>query len=96
MRQDLPSGEIFNITVNEPIRFEEAFRAYVRALRKAVDPETAPTPPPKKNVGIGRPSMTSGAMGAGLKKGALSGSGRLGTQVIDPSFHVQTRQAGFR
>ncbi len=32
MDQDLPSGEIYNVAVNKPIMFEEAFRAYARVL----------------------------------------------------------------
>jgi len=35
MQQDISSGEIYNITVNEPILFEEAFRAYIRVLDRA-------------------------------------------------------------
>jgi len=31
---DLPSCEIFNITINKPILFEEAFTAYLRVLNK--------------------------------------------------------------
>ena len=29
------NGEIFNITVNQPLSYEEAFQAYIRALRRA-------------------------------------------------------------
>jgi dihydroflavonol-4-reductase len=32
MENKLPNGEIFNITVNTPILFEEAFKAYIRVL----------------------------------------------------------------
>lgn len=35
MSVDCPSGEIFNIAVNDPIGFEDAFSAYVRVLRQA-------------------------------------------------------------
>ncbi len=35
MRAELPSGEIFNIAVNEPIAYEEAFQAYLRVLEDA-------------------------------------------------------------
>jgi len=33
--RELPGGEIYNVAVKEPILFEEAFRAYRRALRGA-------------------------------------------------------------
>jgi nucleoside-diphosphate-sugar epimerase len=35
MQRDLPGGEIFNVAGDTPILFEEAFSAYIRALRRA-------------------------------------------------------------
>ena len=35
MTLDLPSGEVFNVAVTDPISFEEAFDAYLRVLAKA-------------------------------------------------------------
>lgn len=35
MQKEISSGQIFNITVNEPILFEEAFQAYIHVLRRA-------------------------------------------------------------
>lgn len=35
MRMAIPSGEIFNIAVNEPIAYEDAFQAYLRVLENA-------------------------------------------------------------
>lgn len=35
MARDHPSGEVFNVCVNDPISFEDAFRAYIRVLGKA-------------------------------------------------------------
>jgi dihydroflavonol-4-reductase len=32
MKMDIPSGQLFNITVNEPILFKEAFKAYIKVL----------------------------------------------------------------
>ena len=33
-QKEIPSGEIFNVTVNQPILFEHAFEAYIRVLRR--------------------------------------------------------------
>lgn len=33
MQKEIPSGEIFNVTVNQPILFDQAFEAYIRVLR---------------------------------------------------------------
>jgi dihydroflavonol-4-reductase len=35
MQKEIPSGEIFNITVNDPILFQDAFQAYIRVLERA-------------------------------------------------------------
>jgi nucleoside-diphosphate-sugar epimerase len=35
MREEIPPGQIFNIAVNEPIAYEEAFEAYLRVLETA-------------------------------------------------------------
>jgi nucleoside-diphosphate-sugar epimerase len=35
METEIPSGEVFNIAVNEPILFEQAFDAYIRVLGRA-------------------------------------------------------------
>jgi UDP-glucose 4-epimerase len=35
MRKEIPCGQIFNIAVNEPIAYEEAFQAYIRVLGNA-------------------------------------------------------------
>jgi nucleoside-diphosphate-sugar epimerase len=35
MRREIPGGQVFNIAVNEPIAYEEAFQAYLRVLRAA-------------------------------------------------------------
>jgi nucleoside-diphosphate-sugar epimerase len=34
MELDLPNGEVFNITVNKPILYEEAFSAYLKVLNR--------------------------------------------------------------
>jgi nucleoside-diphosphate-sugar epimerase len=39
-QKEIPSGQIYNITVNEPILFEEAFQAYIRVLQRAGSPYT--------------------------------------------------------
>ena len=36
--RDLPGGEIYNVAVEKPVPFEEAFRAYERVLRTAGRP----------------------------------------------------------
>jgi nucleoside-diphosphate-sugar epimerase len=40
MQRGIPSGQIYNITVNEPILFEKAFQAYIRILGRAGSSDT--------------------------------------------------------
>ncbi len=35
MRSAIPSGEIFNVAVNEPVTYEDAFESYLRVLSRA-------------------------------------------------------------